>query len=95
MANKKCGQMQCGFNVMGGCQKCSVCGANPNEVNEHCDKCYNCENDEGLLRWDMETKEKEAELIKQKLMELLGGKKEKEPTKEEKEEKIKQACYVS
>lgn len=93
MANKKCGQMKCGFNVMGGCQKCDVCGANPNEVNGNCDRCWNCENDEDLLRWDSEAQDKQKEVLEQKLKELLKG--NKEPTKEEKEEKIKQACYVS
>jgi hypothetical protein len=52
MARRKCNQMKCGFNIMGGCRACQQCNAPPNIVDEDCDVCWNCENDEGLLRWD-------------------------------------------
>ena len=48
----KCDQMKCTFNQIGGCRKCELCGAEPNEINDDCDKCWNCKSDEGVLRWD-------------------------------------------
>lgn len=49
----KCNQTRCGFLQMGqGCRKCDSCGAEPYLVNDNCDRCWNCENDEGDLRWD-------------------------------------------
>ena len=38
-----------------GCIKCKECQAEPFVVNDDCDRCQNCEHDEGLLRWDDET----------------------------------------
>lgn len=52
MVLKKCGQMKCSFNIFGGCKACKQCKAPPNIVDEDCDVCWNCEHDEGLLRWD-------------------------------------------
>lgn len=56
----KCDQLKCAFNSFGGCRECSVCKAKPNEINEDCDKCWNCKSDEGILRWD-ETNEQPQE----------------------------------
>jgi len=48
----KCDQMKCAFNQYGGCRACQVCGAEPHEIDENCDRCWNCKSDEGVLRWD-------------------------------------------
>jgi len=69
----KCPQMKCIYNIMGGCQKCELCNAEPNELNENCDRCYNCAYDEGILRWDNAT-DKQSEPIKEielKPMEIM------------------------
>jgi len=65
----KCDQVKCVFNQMGGCRPCAVCNAKPNEINDNCDRCWNCRSDEGLLRWDNNNDEKE---------EIAEAKKEKE-----------------
>ena len=59
----KCKQVKCGYQF-GGCRACEICKCEPNMVDENCDRCYNCENDEGILRWS-DKKENEDE-IKQK-----------------------------
>lgn len=52
MKTTKCPQMKCAFNIIGGCRNCEVCDCPPNEINEGCDRCWNCAYDEGILRWD-------------------------------------------
>jgi len=59
---KKCPQMKCVFNQLGGCRACSVCGCEPNFIDDNCDKCWNCCSDEGILRWDLGEEESEEEL---------------------------------
>jgi hypothetical protein len=50
---RNCKQTKCGFYKMGvGCRKCQECGAEPYIIDENCHKCWNCENDAGILRWD-------------------------------------------
>lgn len=55
MTTKKCPQMLCCYNSNGGCQNCEVCDCPPNEIDENCDRCWNCANDEGILRWNNQT----------------------------------------
>lgn len=70
MKIKKCEQTKCAYNQMGGCQKCEMCGAEPNMVDDDCPTCWNCSHDEGLLRWD-NSKEPTAQDIKQALQEAI------------------------
>jgi len=69
----KCQQSKCGFLQFGqGCKKCAECGAEPYLVNDMCVRCWNCEHDEGILRWDddyVDNSEKEKEIKKK--VELL------------------------
>jgi len=55
---------------MGGCQACEQCSAEPLIINDSCDKCWNCQGDEGILRWDNGT-EPTQEDIKQVLKDML------------------------
>ncbi len=52
MTTKKCEQLRCGYLTMGGCRACEECKAEPFVVDENCCRCWNCEHDEGLLRWE-------------------------------------------
>jgi hypothetical protein len=36
-----------------GCRTCKSCQTEPYLVDNNCPLCWNCENDEGLLRWDV------------------------------------------
>jgi len=51
---RNCKQMKCTFMMMRiGCKKCVECGAEPYLIEDkYCTRCWNCENDEGILRWD-------------------------------------------
>jgi hypothetical protein len=56
--------------IMGiGCRPCEECGAEPYLVDDNlCTRCWNCENDEGILRWDdTKPKTEEKELVIAKL----------------------------
>ncbi len=49
------------------CRKCKQCQAEPYVVDDNCDICWNCENDEDNLRWDDEndiSEEKQKEKLK-------------------------------
>jgi hypothetical protein len=56
---------------MVGCPTCASCGAEPHLVSEDCDKCWNCERDEGVIRGapdvggqqDIRQREKKVEVI--------------------------------
>lgn len=64
---RNCNQTKCSFYIIGqGCRKCKQCGAEPFIVDDNCDVCWNCENDEGLLRWDDDNinEEKQKEKLK-------------------------------
>lgn len=66
MTTKKCEQIKCGFLHMGGCKPCDSCKSAPFIVDENCDRCWNCEHDEGILRWDDDSvikEEKQVELV--------------------------------
>ncbi len=52
MTTRKCEQKRCGYLQMGGCRKCDECNAEPLVVDDNCCRCWNCEHDEGLLRWE-------------------------------------------
>jgi len=67
---KDCPQTKCIFNQMGGCKNCEVCNAEPNIINEDCDRCWNCAYDEGVLRWD---DNKETETEKNKILEIADS----------------------
>lgn len=67
---RNCKQKKCGFMIMGiGCRPCEECGAEPYLVDDNlCTRCWNCENDEGILRWDdTKPKTEEKELVIAKL----------------------------
>ena len=71
MKKIKCPQMRCSYNHMGGCQNCKICDCPPNEINDNCDRCYNCSMDEGILRWDSENVNNEQdEKVEVKPMEI-------------------------
>jgi len=54
----KCQQSKCAYLQMGvGCRACKSCQAEPYLVDTNCYLCWNCEHDEGLLRWDVEDKD--------------------------------------
>jgi len=67
---KKCNQTKCGYYIFGrGCRKCKECQAEPFVVSDDCDRCWNCEHDEGLLRWEDQNeidKEEEREKVEEK-----------------------------
>jgi len=66
-----CNQTKCAFNQIGvGCQKCETCGAEPYIIDDNCDTCWNCQGDEGILRWDNESDEQEEKEIEIKPMEI-------------------------
>ncbi len=70
---RKCNQTRCGFLSFGGCRKCDSCGAEPNIVDDNCDRCWNCEHDEGDLRWDdkgVSEEQKEKEKLELKPIEI-------------------------
>jgi len=50
----ECKQEKCSFKkgspLQGLCPVCSECGANAWELSETCVNCWNCENDEGVIR---------------------------------------------
>jgi len=92
---EKCPQTKCVYNQMGGCQKCSVCGCEPNMVDDNCFKCWNCSHDEGLVRWDNEKAEKEEEKVKEMLKDVFKKLANEGKTETEKEEKKKEVCYVN
>ena len=54
--NKKtysdCNQKQCGHYKTGTCKKCESCGAKPNQVDNKCQTCFDCEYKPGCVRWD-------------------------------------------
>jgi len=61
----KCNQSKCIFNQLGfGCRRCQLCNAEEYNINDNCDRCWNCQGDEGILRWDdnEEVEETQAEL---------------------------------
>lgn len=91
MKTTKCDQLKCAYNIQGGCRACECCGAEPHEINENCDVCWNCKSDEGLLRWD-NSKEPTREDVKQFLKDLL---KQFENDDETKTKKEKVTPYVS
>ncbi len=71
MNKVKCPQTKCGYNIMGGCQKCEICSCEPNVIDEDCDRCWNCSRDMGILRWDSETTDNEQdEKVEVKPMEI-------------------------
>ena len=48
---RKCNQDKCCYyEENSGCPFCKTCEAEPNIINDNCDKCWNCENDNGILR---------------------------------------------
>ena len=47
---RRCLQTKCMFNNTPLCPQCSECNAHPNLVDENCDKCWNCEHDNGVVR---------------------------------------------
>lgn len=53
MVKRECNQTRCGYFIAGqGCKNCDECRIEPFMVDDECDRCWNCEHDEGLLRWD-------------------------------------------
>lgn len=62
---RKCEQKKCAFLRMGiGCRKCDECDAEPFLVDDKlCTRCWNCEHDEGLLRWDDNKKDIEEKQL--------------------------------
>jgi len=70
MKKVKCPQMKCCYNIMGGCRNCKICNCEPNIIDEDCDVCWNCANDEGILRWDNEVDFKREETNQIKPMEI-------------------------
>lgn len=63
MKTTRCGQINCIYNLDGGCRSCETCRAEPNEINEDCDTCWCCQGDEGVLRWDNSAIEKYREVL--------------------------------
>ena len=65
--------MRCAFRN-NGCKSCEECNAEPNMVNEKCERCFECENKEGRLRWgDNENKgeNKIAQINKPEIHEIM------------------------
>jgi len=58
----ECQQYKCSFRK-NGCRPCEDCGAEPNFVNENCQRCFDCEYKEGKLRWSDGSEEKEDNKI--------------------------------
>ena len=75
-----CRQIQCGYFINGGCQKCDECGAKPNKVEDNCKTCFDCENKPNCLRWETkQLKESDKEEIKkafEEAIQKLGQKKQ-------------------
>lgn len=70
----KCNQTQCGFMQAGhGCQKCSVCGAEPYMISETCQECFDCEYKPGHSRWgeNNDNELKDTEGIKKEKEKIL------------------------
>lgn len=65
---RNCKQKKCGFMMMGfGCRTCEECNTEPYLVHEDCVSCWNCENDEGILRWNdnkQDVEEKQLQVVK-------------------------------
>lgn len=59
----RCEQVKCGFYLAGGCESCSNCKAKPYNIDENCDMCIDCEQEEGILRWG-----EKSNKIKNKIM---------------------------
>ena len=100
----ECKQKECAFNMgLEGCKNCNECGAPPNEVNENCNRCFDCEYKEGSCRWkDDTTKEKEKdevevpEEVKKMIMEEAMAKLEKikeDMKKNKQEQEVRHSCY--
>jgi len=47
-----CYAKQCEFHKKG-CKPCSECHAEPNKINDRCNRCFDCEQREGKLRWNI------------------------------------------
>ena len=70
----KCLQKQCAFNNgISGCRACKNCGSPPNEINEKCEVCFDCEYKEGSCRWGDDVKKNDVvDKTKTKPMEIIA-----------------------
>jgi hypothetical protein len=67
-SNKKlrnCEQDKCAFIRLGiGCRACAECNAEPYMIEDKfCTRCWNCEHDMGILRWDDDNDEIEEKQL--------------------------------
>ena len=70
---RDCKQVKCGFHKSQGnigCPTCEFCGTEPHLINEQCDKCWNCENDDCIIRG---AQSKGVEQEQKKVVEVRNG----------------------
>lgn len=60
---KRCRQVKCIYFLKGGCKSCIKCNSKSYEINTLCNKCLNCENEEGELRFGNELPLEEKEIL--------------------------------
>jgi hypothetical protein len=96
MTDKRCEQTKCSFFLMGHCQSCQICKAEPYIINLSCQKCLSCEQEEGELRFNAPSGKQEYEItisIRPKTTEPTITEKKKEP-EVKKEQKKKEKAIV-
>lgn len=61
---QNCKQDKCAFMIVGqGCRACQECKTEPYIVHDDCVRCWNCEHDAGILRWDDQDKIEQAKQL--------------------------------